>query len=149
MSETDPIGDVLRMNGGMATPAKRQSTVERRRALFEEARAIIEREYQNDLALDDVARRVAASRRQLQRAFAEAGDTSFRTCLQKVRMRRAAELLRAGGIPVNQVASSVGYRQPAQFAKAFRRHHGSAPSSFRGVASRLSPQPDPSASLAA
>jgi AraC family transcriptional regulator, regulatory protein of adaptative response / methylphosphotriester-DNA alkyltransferase methyltransferase len=25
----------------------------------------------------------------------------------------------------------VGYRQPAQFAKAFRRHHGQAPSAFR------------------
>jgi AraC-like DNA-binding protein len=26
----------------------------------------------------------------------------------------------------------VGYRQPAQFAKTFRRHHGAPPSSFRG-----------------
>jgi AraC family transcriptional regulator of adaptative response / methylphosphotriester-DNA alkyltransferase methyltransferase len=125
----------------MVIPAKRQSTVERRRALFDEARAIIEREYQEDLALDDVARRVAASRRQLQRAFAESGDTSFRTYLQKVRMRRAAELLQGGGIPVNQVASSVGYRQPAQFAKAFRRHHGAPPSSFRGSGNDLAEAP--------
>ena len=44
-----------------------------------------------------MARRVATSRRQLQRAFAEAGETSFRTYLQKVRMDRAAELLREGG----------------------------------------------------
>ena len=108
--------------------AIRSGTVLRRRTLFEEAVEIIEREYASDLELDSVARRLATSRRQLQRAFAEAGDTSFRTCLQKVRMRRAAELLRAGGIPVNQVASSVGYRQPAQFAKAFRRHHGRLPS---------------------
>ena len=42
-------------------------------------------------------------------------------------MERAAELLREGGSPVNQVASAVGYRQPAQFAKAFRRHHGAPP----------------------
>ena len=27
---------------------------------------------------------------------------------------------------------TVGYRQPAQFAKAFRRHHGAAPSALRG-----------------
>jgi two-component system response regulator YesN len=32
------------------------------------------------------------------------------------------------------VANSVGYRQPAQFAKTFRRHHGAPPSSFRGPA---------------
>jgi AraC family transcriptional regulator, regulatory protein of adaptative response / methylphosphotriester-DNA alkyltransferase methyltransferase len=28
----------------------------------------------------------------------------------------------------------VGYRQPAQFAKAFRRHRGVAPSDFRSTA---------------
>jgi AraC family transcriptional regulator of adaptative response / methylphosphotriester-DNA alkyltransferase methyltransferase len=115
----------------MSFAAKRQSTIDRRRALYREAAEILEREYGSDLALDQVAMRVAASRRQLQRAFAEAGETSFRSYLQKVRMAKAAELLREGALPVNRVASSVGYRQPAQFAKAFRRHHGAPPSSFR------------------
>jgi AraC family transcriptional regulator, regulatory protein of adaptative response / methylphosphotriester-DNA alkyltransferase methyltransferase len=32
---------------------------------------------------------------------------------------------------VREVAHRVGYRQPAQFAKAFRRHRGIAPSDFR------------------
>ena len=45
-------------------------------------------------------------------------------------MERAATLLRFGSMPVGRVAASVGYRQPAQFAKAFRRHHGRAPSAF-------------------
>ena len=45
---------------------------------------------------------------------------------------RALELLREGTMPVRDVANSVGYRQPAQFAKTFRRHHGAPPSSFRG-----------------
>jgi AraC family transcriptional regulator of adaptative response / methylphosphotriester-DNA alkyltransferase methyltransferase len=91
----------------------------------------VEREYASPLALDDVARRVAASRRQLQRAYAEIGGTTFREHLTRVRMERAAELL-AGHVPtVREVAHRVGYRQPAQFAKAFRRHHGVAPSDFR------------------
>ena len=46
-------------------------------------------------------------------------------------MQRALELLQDGTLPVRDVASSVGYRQPAQFAKTFRRHHGAPPSSFR------------------
>jgi len=117
--------------------AKRPATVQRRRALFLEAATIIDAEYAQKIALDDVADRVATSRRQLQRAFAEAGETSFRTYLQRVRMERAAELLRAGGAPVNRIANAVGYRQPAQFAKAFRRHHGSPPSSFRSTAAPL------------
>lgn len=109
----------------------RKTTIDRRRALFEEAVAIIEREYARDLELDEIARRVATSRRQLQRAFAECGGTSFRTFLGEVRMRRARELLNEGGSPVRDVARRVGYRQPAQFAKAFRRRFGAPPSRFR------------------
>jgi transcriptional regulator GlxA family with amidase domain len=116
----------------------RTGTVARRRALFEEAVDIIEGEFAQPLELDDVARRLATSRRQLQRAFAEIGDTSFRTYVARVRMLRALDLLREGRLPVREVANSVGYRQPAQFAKTFRRHHGAPPSSFRSVGARSS-----------
>jgi AraC family transcriptional regulator, regulatory protein of adaptative response / methylphosphotriester-DNA alkyltransferase methyltransferase len=117
--------------------ATREATVDRRRSLFEEAAEIIEREYADDLSLDDLAHRIAASRRQLQRSFAEAGETTFRTYLQEVRMAQAAELLRTRALPVNRVARAVGYRQPAQFAKAFRRHHGRPPSAYRSAAEPL------------
>src|SRR3954447_14851927 len=110
---------------------RRDSTLERRQALFDEAVAIIERDYRRQIDLNTVAAEIATSRRQLQRAFAEVGDTSFRTRLAEVRMRHALDLLRAGGMPVRQVANNVGYRQPAQFAKPFRPHHGAPPSSFK------------------
>jgi transcriptional regulator GlxA family with amidase domain len=48
-------------------------------------------------------------------------------------MERASELLREGSLKVWQVAEAVGYRQPAPFAKAFRRRHGHAPSELRAV----------------
>ena len=99
---------------------------------------MIERDYAAaDLTLRSVSGTIATSPRQLQRAFAESGGTSFRRELQRVRMERAATLLRFGSLPVARVAASVGYRQPAQFAKAFRRHHGRAPSAFRDHSGRL------------
>jgi AraC family transcriptional regulator, regulatory protein of adaptative response / methylphosphotriester-DNA alkyltransferase methyltransferase len=110
---------------------QRLSTIRLRTSLYHEASQIVEREYSQELSLDDIARRLASSRRQLQRAFAEVGRTTFREHLAKVRMTRAAELLAAGSLPVREVAARVGYRQPAQFAKAFRRHLGCAPSDFR------------------
>jgi AraC-like DNA-binding protein len=114
----------------------RQATRHRRRALLDEALAVIARDYgHEDLSLDAVARTIATSRRQLQRVFGESG-TSFRAELGRVRMARAAELLRHGTAPVSEVARAVGYRQPAQFSKAFRRHHGCAPSELRGLAAR-------------
>jgi AraC family transcriptional regulator of adaptative response / methylphosphotriester-DNA alkyltransferase methyltransferase len=109
----------------------RPATIRLRTSLFEDAVAIVEAEYASDLSLDDIARRVASSRRQLQRAYSEIGETTFREHLTAVRMERAAELLRIRGLTVRDVAHRVGYRQPAQFAKAFRRHHGNAPSDYR------------------
>ena len=110
----------------------RPATIRHRTSLYEDATAIVANEYASDLSLDDIARRVASSRRQLQRAYAEIGRTTFRDHLTRVRMDRAAEMLSARGMTVREVAHRVGYRQPAQFAKAFRRHHGTPPSSLRG-----------------
>ena len=110
---------------------QRPATIRHRTSLFDDAVAIVDTEYAADLSLDDIARRVASSRRQLQRAYAEIGQTTFREHLTGVRMDRAAEMLQTRGLTVREVAHRVGYRQPAQFAKAFRRHHGLAPSDFR------------------
>ena len=112
-------------------PTQRPATIQLRSSLYEDATAIVAREYASELSLDDIARRVASSRRQLQRAFAEIGHTTFRDHLTRVRMERAAELLGRRSVTVREVAHRVGYRQPAQFAKAFRRHAGVAPSDYR------------------
>src|SRR4051812_23825667 len=110
---------------------QRAATIRHRTSLFQEATSIVETEFASELSLDDIARRVASSRRQLQRAYAEIGNTTFREHLTGVRMERAADMLGARGLTVREVAHRVGYRQPAQFAKAFRRHHGLSPSTFR------------------
>jgi AraC-like DNA-binding protein len=115
-------------------PTQRPATIRLRTSLFEDAAAIVEAEFGSDLALDDIARRVASSRRQLQRAYAEVGDTTFREHLTAVRMEKAAQLLHDRALTIREIARRVGYRQPAQFAKAFRRHHGSTPSDFRAAA---------------
>jgi AraC-like DNA-binding protein len=65
-------------------------------------------------------------------------------------MQKAAEMLATRALTVREVAHRVGYRQPAQFAKAFRRYQGVAPSDFRangsarsgGQPQQLSGRPD-------
>jgi two-component system response regulator YesN len=109
----------------------RDATVELRKALYREAIAIIERDYAERLDINTVADEISTSRRQLQRAFAEAGRTSFSDYLTEVRLRKAAELLSESELTVREVANSVGYRQPSQFAQRFRRRYGSSPSRFR------------------
>jgi AraC family transcriptional regulator of adaptative response / methylphosphotriester-DNA alkyltransferase methyltransferase len=83
-----------------------------------------------------VARALASSPRQLQRAFTEVGGTSFSAYLREVRLRNAALLLARQPLTVRQVSLLVGYRQPAHFAKAFRRRYGVTPARFRERARR-------------
>ena len=109
----------------------RQGTVDRRRQLWLDATAEIERRYAEPLTVAEVARAIGTSTRQLQRVFDEAGGRSFRAHLAAVRMERAKDMLLDHGGTVRNIAGKVGYSQPAQFAKAFRRHHGVSPSELR------------------
>jgi AraC family transcriptional regulator, regulatory protein of adaptative response / methylphosphotriester-DNA alkyltransferase methyltransferase len=108
------------------------STPAARRALFDDAVAIVRREYTRDLRPQEVARRIATSRRQLQRVFAEIGHTTFSEYLTRVRLDAAAELLRRSDPrPLREIARAVGYRSPSGFAVAFRRHYGVPPGMLR------------------
>jgi transcriptional regulator GlxA family with amidase domain len=109
----------------------RDDTLELRSTLLDEALAILEADYAEPLELDDVARRVLTSRRQMQRIFTEVHGSPFRTALREVRMRNAIELLDHSDLPVGEIARQVGYTQPAQFAKAFRRMHSVSPTEYR------------------
>lgn len=106
-------------------------TRESRRALYEEAVAILRREYAAELRLPEVARRIGASTRALQRAFAEHGERSFSEELRLRRLEVAARLLEGTDLPVGAVALRVGYGNHAPFSKAFRRYYGVAPRQHR------------------
>jgi AraC family transcriptional regulator, regulatory protein of adaptative response / methylphosphotriester-DNA alkyltransferase methyltransferase len=112
----------------------RPATLQLRAALLADADALIDAELDRPLQLDDVAHRIATSRRQLQRVYAELAGTSFRERVTQRRMDHAAGLLRTTDLPVRTIAERVGYRQAAQFAKAFRRVYGIAPHAYRARA---------------
>ncbi len=123
----------------------RSDTLASRRRLYLLSRVLVARHYRRDLTLAAVARTLASSPRQLQRAYAQFGETSFREDLVQRRMAAAAELLLAQrSIPVGDVARLVGYSQPSHFARAFRRRYGLSPARFRerglaAAAARLTP----------
>jgi len=110
----------------------RPATVAERRRLYLLSRTVIARYYRRRLTLEAVAGVLASSPRQVQRAYAQFGQTSFHEDLLQRRMSVAAQLL-AGqpGLGVREVAHLVGYRQPSHFARAFRRRYGLSPAHFR------------------
>jgi AraC-like DNA-binding protein len=105
-------------------------TVADRRRLYLLVRLVVKRHYAKHLTLPVLAKALATSPRQIQRAYAQFGDCTFQDDLIATRMEAAAELLHRP-IKVRDLAREVGYRQPSHFAKAFRRCHGVSPSTYR------------------
>jgi transcriptional regulator GlxA family with amidase domain len=70
-------------------------------------------------------------RRTLLRRFATAtGMTPIEYC-RAVRIARARELLEGGDTSQKQIAQSLGYKDVASFARAFRKTVGAAPGAYR------------------
>jgi AraC-like DNA-binding protein len=124
-------------------PKPRPSTLRGRRRTYLLARVVVKRYYHKELTVERVAKAIACSPRQLQRAYAQFGERTFHDDLVDRRMAAAAELLSLPSIPVRDVAHRVGYRQPAHFARAFRRRRGMSPSAYRaGLRESSRPKPE-------
>ena len=80
--------------------------------------------------VDIVAGQLATSTRTLSRSLQEVG-TSYQRILDEVRNEMAIEYLRTSKLPIEEIAALVGYSDPSNFRKAFRRWTQHAPSYYR------------------
>lgn len=79
---------------------------------------------------DDISQRLGLSTRSLQRHLAAEG-TSYRAVLDAHRHELACRRLARPACSVGEVASALGYTDPAAFSRAFQRWEGVAPSVWR------------------
>ncbi|HAU4929672.1 helix-turn-helix transcriptional regulator [Aeromonas hydrophila] len=83
-------------------------------------------------SVDELAALAAMSRATYFRHFRQRLGCSVWEFMVRVRMVRAAELLRhPDQLPLGEVAQRVGYQSEASFAKAFKQSSGMAPGRFR------------------
>ena len=104
-------------------------TKDLRESIYADAIALIARTDERQPTVEQVARAVATSRRQLQRVFREIGGTSFREHVVATRIDRARRML-LDGVPVGEVSRRCGYTHTSHFTRAFRRRHGITPSAL-------------------
>jgi AraC-like DNA-binding protein len=99
--------------------------------------AAVERLLRNQLReqpkLNDVAHTLNLSERSLRRKLAESGRI-FREIHDRVRAERALQLLQAGSLSVAAIGSEVGFSDPREFRRAFKRWTGMAPREARRTA---------------
>jgi transcriptional regulator GlxA family with amidase domain len=80
-----------------------------------------------------LARRVALSRPVLARRFTTHTGLSPMRYLAELRMKRAVDLLAEDERALASIAAQVGYASEFAFNRAFKRHHGIAPGTFRRI----------------
>jgi AraC-like DNA-binding protein len=83
------------------------------------------------LPIDEVARHVHLSRRQLTRLFTDRVGHSPAAYIEHTRLDHAAALLVRTDLPIKRVAAAVGYPDTALFTRAFSRRLGTPPGRFR------------------
>ena len=120
-------------------PAPR--TITARREIADQAkRVMLRRLAEPGLTLDDVAREVCVSKRQLQRAFAAVGTEGFLHELSRLRVIVAARMLEADPtLTITDVVGRVGMRHRSNFARLFRQHLGENPQTWRARQRAVTP----------
>ncbi|HLT12502.1 MAG TPA: AraC family transcriptional regulator [Marinobacter sp.] len=85
------------------------------------------------LSLEDVAAQMHISSRTLRRQLAAEG-ARFQSLQENVRHRRALEMLRRSTqMSIDEIAEHLGYSDPSNFGRAFRKWEGISPSAWRGL----------------
>lgn len=81
--------------------------------------------------VEGLARAVGLSRSAFAARFAELVGEPPLEYIARWRMTKAAELLRESDLPLGAVAERAGYHSEAAFSRAFKRHEGTAPATYR------------------
>jgi AraC-like DNA-binding protein len=80
--------------------------------------------------LKQIAQQLYVSERTLKRRL-QAQGLSFQKILDQQRLRDSQQLLRDTHLPIDQVAHRVGYQNPTNFCRAFRRWTAQSPHQYR------------------
>ncbi|WP_340013927.1 AraC family transcriptional regulator [Paenibacillus sp. FSL K6-1318] len=97
----------------------------------EQAIAFIEHNYATDLSVEQLAARLKINRKYLSKIFKDTTGFTPQQYVIQYRMNRASELIQKSSLSMNEIACSVGYKDPFQFSRMFKKVMGAAPRDYR------------------
>jgi LacI family transcriptional regulator len=83
------------------------------------------------ITVDEVCRRVAASRSTLERRMKQALDRTPKEEIQRLRFRQVEQLLRQTDLTIEAIAQQTGFTHSHYLQAAFRERHGMTPGQYR------------------
>jgi YesN/AraC family two-component response regulator len=103
----------------------------------DQAKAIINTEYNNDVSLIGVADRLGITPEYLSKLFKEKERIGFIDYLTKCRMQKAKELIVNLDYNISKIAEMVGFQNTEYFSRVFKKHFGIPPGKYRHQAKIL------------
>lgn len=99
--------------------------------ILESAKLFIDKNYNTDISLSDIAEYVYISTSHFARAFKKQYDISPIQYLLGVRIEKAKTLLEETNLKVGDIAASVGFSAQQRFNDIFKKHLGLSPGEYR------------------
>ena len=96
----------------------------------EKALAFMENHFSSPLSSEDIAKEVGISVSHLRLLFRKQYGISLMQKLNKIRVRRAKELLSSGMFTLAEVASACGFQNEYYFSRVFKQHTGIPPGKY-------------------
>ena len=91
----------------------------------------LERHYQQEISLQDIAAKFFLSREYIARKFKQEYGVTLLDYLSRFRIDKAKQLLHNPHLRIAQVAEMVGYQDEKYFSKVFKKLEGITPGEFR------------------
>lgn len=102
---------------------------DRREARFRQLKQYIEENY-STTSLEDAAGFMKMNPYYLSKYFKKMAGIGFSDYLVGLRMEKAQRLISKVGLTINQIGKIVGYSNPNNFSRAFRKYYGTSPGSY-------------------
>lgn len=93
--------------------------------------AFMERNYANDLSLEEIADYTGRSLSTFKRDFRKCSDLAPQKWLIRRRLEAAHEQILNGGRKVSEICFDVGFKNLSHFSKAYKKMYGAAPTAER------------------
>ncbi|NJP39596.1 AraC family transcriptional regulator [Oscillospiraceae bacterium HV4-5-C5C] len=120
--------DQLAQHADLAEPVKALTAQEQ---YVDQAIRLIQNNYHSQITVEELACQLNLNRSYFSKLFRRVTGRSPQAYLLQVRMQVASQLLLDPALPVQTVATSVGYHNPLSFSRAFLKYCGLTPSGAR------------------
>jgi len=121
--EIDPLSEEGKVEANSISASDEQ--------LIRKALDMVEKNLSNpEYSIEDLSRDMCMSRATLYRKITSITGSSPSDFVKNVRLRKAAELLKEGGLTIAEIADQVGFNTPSYFTKSFKKLFGVLPTQY-------------------